>query len=199
MIRWHDGSPPHDAPGVRERAAAALALGTLAVALLAIVVGALDHRRALVFGVAGVLLTIAGGWTAAVRLGAARAAGVAIAVAGLAVIAVGIAVGDLVFWRAGLAAVLAVASGRAARFALRRRLEDLEAAPTPGVPVPAAQHPVLIMNPKSGGGKATKFHLAEECEKRGIETVTLEPGRRSAAARRGCDRARGRRDRDGRW
>ena len=32
------------------------------------------------------------------------------------------------------------------------------------------------MNPKSGGGKAERFHLAEECRKRGIEPVVLRPG-----------------------
>ncbi len=32
------------------------------------------------------------------------------------------------------------------------------------------------MNPRSGGGKATKFHLADEARKRGIEPVELKPG-----------------------
>jgi diacylglycerol kinase family enzyme len=32
------------------------------------------------------------------------------------------------------------------------------------------------MNLKSGGGKAERFRLAEECRKRGIEPVILEPG-----------------------
>ena len=31
------------------------------------------------------------------------------------------------------------------------------------------------MNLKSGGGKAERFHLAEECERRGIEPVVLRP------------------------
>jgi diacylglycerol kinase family enzyme len=32
------------------------------------------------------------------------------------------------------------------------------------------------MNPRSGGGKAERFHLADEARKRGIEAVELEPG-----------------------
>jgi diacylglycerol kinase family enzyme len=32
------------------------------------------------------------------------------------------------------------------------------------------------MNVKSGGGKAERFHLADECAKRGIEPVVLRPG-----------------------
>jgi len=169
-------TPENGAPGVRERLAAGLALVMLGLALLAIVVGALEHSRALVFGVVGVLVIITGGWTAAVRTGPARAAGLAVAAGGLVLLVVGAAIGDLVWWRAALGAGLAIASAQAARFALRRRVADLEAAATPGTPVAAARHPVLIMNPKSGGGKATKFRLAEECEKRGIEPVMLTPG-----------------------
>jgi diacylglycerol kinase family enzyme len=36
--------------------------------------------------------------------------------------------------------------------------------------------PVLVMNLKSGGGKAERFRLAEECEQRGIEPIVLRPG-----------------------
>jgi diacylglycerol kinase family enzyme len=64
---------------------------------------------------------------------------------------------------------LFVASGALARFAL---------APTsaPGVVVVAARHPVLLVNPKSGDGKAGRFGLVDEARARGIETVVLGPG-----------------------
>jgi diacylglycerol kinase family enzyme len=39
-----------------------------------------------------------------------------------------------------------------------------------------AAHPVLIMNLKSGGGKAEHFKLAQECLVRGIEPTVLRPG-----------------------
>jgi diacylglycerol kinase family enzyme len=35
---------------------------------------------------------------------------------------------------------------------------------------------VLIMNLRSGGGKATHFHLQEHCSHRGIEAIVLQPG-----------------------
>jgi diacylglycerol kinase family enzyme len=38
-----------------------------------------------------------------------------------------------------------------------------------------AQHPILIMNPRSGGGKANP-EFAAAAQERGIETVTLQPG-----------------------
>ena len=37
-------------------------------------------------------------------------------------------------------------------------------------------HPVLFFNPKSGGGKAERFHLANEARRRGIEAVELTLG-----------------------
>jgi diacylglycerol kinase family enzyme len=44
------------------------------------------------------------------------------------------------------------------------------------VPVPPAQHPVLLINARSGGGKAQRFGLVEQCRARGIEPVVLEQG-----------------------
>jgi len=53
-------------------------------------------------------------------------------------------------------------------------------------------HPVLIVNPKSGGGKATRFDLVGHCRARGIEPVLFEQGGdltalATAAVQRGCD------------
>ena len=42
--------------------------------------------------------------------------------------------------------------------------------------MPAATRGVLFMNLKSGGGKAERFHLVDECKRRGIEPVVLGPG-----------------------
>jgi diacylglycerol kinase family enzyme len=44
----------------------------------------------------------------------------------------------------------------------------------PRVEPPA--HAVLVYNPKSGGGKAEKFHLADEARRRGIEPIELNRG-----------------------
>ena len=42
-------------------------------------------------------------------------------------------------------------------------------------PVPAARKGVLLMNPKSGGGKVEKFGLVDEARRRGIEPIVLAP------------------------
>ena len=62
------------------------------------------------------------------------------------------------------------------RFALGRNVRALKQGETPGSPAQAATHGALIMNLKSGGGKAERFHLVEECRKRGIEPIVLQPG-----------------------
>ena len=63
-----------------------------------------------------------------------------------------------------------------ARYALARDVRSLKQSETPGKPVPAARRGVLIMNLKSGGGKAEKFRLVDECRARGIEPVVLQRG-----------------------
>ncbi len=61
--------------------------------------------------------------------------------------------------------VLAVACARAA-VSGRPRL----------APAAAPQRPILVFNPRSGGGKAERFSLAAEARARGIEPIELGPG-----------------------
>jgi diacylglycerol kinase family enzyme len=77
-----------------------------------------------------------------------------------------------------LAVVLAIAviATVTARYALSSDKRALRERPPPGVHVGAGQHPVLIMNPKSGGGKVERFHLVDEAQRRGIEPIVLGPG-----------------------
>ena len=62
------------------------------------------------------------------------------------------------------ALVLSGACARAA-FGVRTQLPQ----------APAPQRPVLFFNPKSGGGKAERFSLADEARARGIEPIELGP------------------------
>lgn len=66
------------------------------------------------------------------------------------------------------------------------RLALTPAAPHPGMPVrevPPPKRAFLIMNPRSGGGKVTKFGLKEKAETLGAEVVLLEgPGQVDVAA-----------------
>jgi diacylglycerol kinase family enzyme len=71
---------------------------------------------------------------------------------------------------------LIVAGGVTAKHALGRDVRSLKSRPTPGEPVGPAVRPVLLMNPRSGGGKVERFHLVEEARRRGIDPVVLAPG-----------------------
>ena len=114
------------------------------------------------------------------RLGRAHAdrrthAGPALVIAAVAAVAAVVvfeSAGWSLVWRLALL-VIAVAL---ARYALSRDVRTLKSSATTGTAVPSAEHGVLIMNLKSGGGKAERFHLADECRRRGIEPVVLQSG-----------------------
>src|SRR6266511_2154512 len=72
----------------------------------------------------------------------------------------------------GLVAVLAL-FGFAGRYAVSHGRATLQAVHGKADP---ARRGVLIINPGSGGGKATRFNLPEEARKRGLRHVLLEPG-----------------------
>ena len=101
-----------------------------------------------------------------------------------AVVAVAALVGSVVFliaaagglWAMLVVVGLIVVGGLATKHALGRDIRSLKSSPTPGTPVGPAARPVLLMNPKSGGGKVERFGLVEEARRRGIEPVVLEPG-----------------------
>jgi diacylglycerol kinase family enzyme len=113
---------------------------------------------------------------AVTRTGLPRTLAMVLAVAALAAsvaLVVG-AVGSLLLLVAMVG--LIVAGGAATRHALGRDIRSLKSSPTPGEPVGPAARPVLLMNPRSGGGKVERFNLVEEARRRGIEPVVLAPG-----------------------
>jgi diacylglycerol kinase family enzyme len=74
-----------------------------------------------------------------------------------------------------MVAFLAIATA-ATRYALARDIKSLKSGPTPGTPVGPARRGVLLMNPRSGGGKVERYRLVQEARERGIEPVVLAPG-----------------------
>ena len=167
---------PAPQPSGRDRAVAALSLLALAAAIVLIVAGALDNLGGILVALLGLVVLIGAGWIAISRRGTGRTVALLIGAGGAALLVAAIWIADAVWWRSLGAVALGMISVAAARSAVHRGVEELEAAPTPGTAVGAAARPVLIMNPKSGGGKAVKFNLAEECVARGIQAVVLGPG-----------------------
>jgi diacylglycerol kinase family enzyme len=66
--------------------------------------------------------------------------------------------------------------GLAARYALRHVHTRAHGTGRHARPADPARKGVLIINPKSGGGKAERFRLPEEARKRGVEPLLLEQG-----------------------
>ena len=157
----------------------AAAIGALALVAAAVVVGAIglvgDVGRLIVALVLPAVLAAAA-WIAATRKGRIRVAAVVAAVAIVVLLAAVVLTAE--GHGLGLVVVVALlaASVLLARYALRRDAAALKAQAVPGTPVGPARQGVLIMNLKSGGGKAERFDLVDECRRRGIEPVVLQRG-----------------------
>jgi diacylglycerol kinase family enzyme len=72
--------------------------------------------------------------------------------------------------------VLLLVFGAAGGYAIGADARTLLANAYPPRDVEPAQRGVVIINPNSGGGKATRFDLVGQARKRGVQTVTLVPG-----------------------
>jgi hypothetical protein len=166
------------APGeatVSQRWLARLALVAAAAAVVVppVVAGLRQSLGLVLVGLAGLALTAAAVWWALANKGLVRGLAAALAVAAPLTVL-------FLYTRARLTWVvllalgllaLAVAAGRAA---LRR---DAIPEKPPEYDVPPPQRPYLIMNPRSGGGKVTRFGLKDKAEALGATVAPLEgPG-----------------------
>ncbi|HEV7937600.1 MAG TPA: diacylglycerol kinase family protein [Solirubrobacteraceae bacterium] len=161
---------------VLRRIAAILALITPAAMVLVAAVALMDDVPVAVLAVGLVLLANAAIWFALTERGTPRALGAVVAVfaaAGLIVVLATHWQGLLVL--TALLLLLAV-FGLAARYALGRvgqvargRMAAMI------VPVGATDSGALIINLRSGDGKAERFDLAGEARRRGIEPIVLGP------------------------
>jgi diacylglycerol kinase family enzyme len=165
MASRADRRVPSRARTLRRLAAvASLTLG-LASLPLAVALAVVDFPRGM-YRLGLLVLGAVCVWHGLIRRGAGRALGVgtgALLIAGyLALMVLGRP------WLL-LALLLVVALG-----ALAGRAAFRIAAALPKAPRPARA--VLFFNPRSGGGKATRFHLAQEAAARGITAIELVPG-----------------------
>ncbi|WP_369147336.1 diacylglycerol kinase family protein [Streptomyces sp. R44] len=164
------GSGPGTRPAARLLARLALlaALGSLVVLLLALGDGGLLVVGA---GFLGLVLCAAGIWWFVAHRGAVRLIGLLLAIAAPIGVVVLFAYGGL--WLTAL--ILCLCWGVAlacARQALRRSRPKRSMRAVAAEP---PKNPVLIMNPKSGGGKVGRFHLVERAEELGARVILLDP------------------------
>ena len=158
------------------RAAAWVALLAAVAVVVALVLLVVRNVPALIAALAALALAGAAGWIAVTRRGAARWIGAACAAAALAGGAVALivlgAVDELVLLAVAVVAFV-VAGGRALAAATAPE-QSSAARPTGGGARPVRA--VLLMNPRSGGGKVERFELEAEARRRGVEPVVLRPG-----------------------
>ena len=148
------------------------AVGVLATLVVLLV----DDVVALLLVLAALGLAGAGLWLAATRRGIARLLGIAVAVLALAGGVIGLIQQGVIDELVALVVAIAV-FGAASRMALRRRqIPERTDSTRPAARPVRARSAVLLINPKSGGGKAERFDLAGEARKRGIQAVVLERG-----------------------
>lgn len=168
--------PEPGRPSAAMRLAAVVAMAALVAAAVLLLIGIALHLAAVVLAFISLLVGVTGAWYAVSRRGVVRVIAVIVVVASVAALGTGLFFADISIWRVILIAALGGVSVLAARYALKRTRRQLRAETAHLVRVGRAAHPVLIMNPKSGGGKVERFHLDQECQQRGIEPIVLRPG-----------------------
>jgi diacylglycerol kinase family enzyme len=156
----------------RTRAAAWIAIVAAAVAAATLVELVFRNLPAMLVALALVVVAGTAAWIGLTRRGAVRALGIATAILAL----LGEVIALIAFELVDELLVLAIAVASfafAGRIALRagRRPHDRDSRQVRG-----GSRKVLIMNPMSGDGKVTRFDLADEARRRGIEPVLLRPG-----------------------
>ena len=145
--------------------AAALLL-TLAAVVLAVVTAVTSFPDGLSV-LACLALGLGAAWYGLQRRRTARVAGITIAVLFLAG-----AVALVILRNRVLENALVIVAVAAALIAAREAFKVHVHLPHR----PRPQRPVLFYNPRSGGGKSERFHVAREARRRGIEPIELRPG-----------------------
>src|SRR5437764_7905802 len=149
------------------RIAAIAALALLAAAAALAVVGAVQSFPHGLTVLACLVLGVVAAWFGLLRTGIARTGALVVAALLLAVAVVLVVVeGDLVLDVLVLGVFLVSLGLARSVFSMPVQLS----------PARQPERPVLIYNPKSGGGKAERFHLAREARRRGIEPIELQRG-----------------------
>jgi hypothetical protein len=150
---------------MRRRLLALVALVAGAASLaLAVAVVISEFPRGLVV-VGCILLAGAVAWYAVLRRGALRTAGLVVAGLAFAGAVVVLLTGRPLLDLLVVAGVLVAVAAACATLVVHVDLPDAE----------PPQHPVLFFNPRSGGGKAERFRVADEARARGIEPIELGP------------------------
>jgi len=179
MVTTEQQTPGRATVAQRWQARLALAAAAAAVLVPLVAIGFKASLAVTLTGVVGLALAAAGVWWALTHKGVARWLAIVVAVAAPLVVLV-LYTSRGLLWVVLVALgllVLAVAAGRAALRGdpVPEKMREHDA--------PPPKRPYLIMNPRSGGGKVTRFGLKDKAEALGATVALLEgPGPVDVAA-----------------
>ncbi|MFD6400250.1 diacylglycerol/lipid kinase family protein [Nocardia sp. NPDC060249] len=132
--------------------------------------GVLGAVALLIVGTGGVVVAVAALYTFITRFGILRWIALVVALLAPVVVVVSFVRANLL-WVAVVSGALAAVTVGAARIALRSSGSETT---MPEYSTPAPERPFLIMNPRSGGGKVSKFDLVRKAEELGAQVALLE-------------------------
>ncbi|MFE2559855.1 diacylglycerol/lipid kinase family protein [Streptomyces sp. NPDC059352] len=159
-------------PGKGARRLARCALLAAAAAVVALLTALASGLLILLIGLAGLVGSAMGIWWFLAHRGPLRVLGGMLAVGGPVAVLVLYVIGG-VWGNALVALALWGVALACARTALRRPDREWNAVMR-GAPASRPRRPVLIMNPKSGGGKVGRFRLVERAEALGARVILLD-------------------------
>jgi|HubBroStandDraft_6_1064221.scaffolds.fasta_scaffold32989_2 diacylglycerol kinase family enzyme len=164
--------------GWRERLAALCSLGCGLLLATAVIVLVARNLGFLLVALIGLAVLVAGFWWAVTEKGPRQAVGALAVLVGLGLIVLALTRatpnGDRLWLRIALVALLLIGTGAFGRAALLRDLHGHDQRRPLTISRP--QHPVLICNPWSGGGKVAKFGLVDLASELGVEVIMLDHG-----------------------
>src|SRR5664279_477548 len=177
MATTHRSATTHTATAW-QRLLAIVALLADLLLLVAVIVFLINSGVQLLVALVGLAVAVAGGWWMVTEEMPRRGFGIAGLVLGFVIIVLAIlraaTTTDQGLLRIAIVAALLAPAGTSARAALVPDLHSLDGR-LAGERW-RTQHPVLICNPWSGGGKVNKFGLIERARELGVETVLLDHG-----------------------
>ncbi|MCP3819262.1 diacylglycerol kinase [Streptomyces sp. A3M-1-3] len=151
-------------------ARAAICAGAASVLVLLVFAG-IKSVALVGLGLGGLALSAASAWWTLTRRGPGRIVAFAVGAAAPAAVLVLYALADLL-WVVIVSLGLWAGAVSAGRVALR----GIRTVRAPEYPAHPPEHPFLIMNPRSGGGKVGEFRLKEQAETLGADVLVLDPG-----------------------
>jgi Diacylglycerol kinase catalytic domain len=169
MAAMTTGPGPRGARSQRWLARLSFVLTGLAIVILVVCAG-LKSLTMLAAGLAAAAVSLAAGYFFLSRRGIVHWLSLAVFVLAPIAVIVVYAFRDLL-WIAVLSAALWLLASMTARLALTEDGADWRMPEYPAKP--PARHPYLIMNPKSGGGKAGKFDLVRKAGDLGAEVFLI--------------------------